>query len=138
MAIFMSTNPNYYNTLGATVDETANIVAGFLKNNPAPSTEDIKNLYSAIPLTKWGNATAALISSGVSPDIVHSGSTGAANSKFNWVKDGLTLLAAVGAGYHGTKRNNSIFWGSVWFLGGLTFPVLSTIFSWGQGFGKRK
>jgi hypothetical protein len=47
------------------------------------------------------------------------------------------LVFAALAGYHGYRRNGSIFWGLAWAAGGFVCPVVTLPIAVSQGFGKK-
>lgn len=54
------------------------------------------------------------------------------------LKGVLTFISAVASGYHGVRRNDSIFWGVVWFAAGAWLPGIVPMLSVAQGFGVRR
>jgi hypothetical protein len=50
----------------------------------------------------------------------------------------LATVGAASAAYHGYRRNGSIFWASVWSIGGALSPIFTNVVAVAQGYGKRK
>jgi hypothetical protein len=61
----------------------------------------------------------------------------ATKDRFKKVAIGLMTVGGLASAYHGYKRNNSFGWGIGWGLLGTIFPIPTTSFAMGQGYGKR-
>ncbi len=137
---------NFFSYLGADAtpivapveQSIQDMVTGFLQHVPNPSPSDISALLKLVPISKWTQASQALVANGAPVSIVSAGTTQATQHKTAWVKDGLVLLSATASAYHGTKRNDSLIWGAWWGLWALALPVATPIMALVQGFGKSK
>lgn len=138
----------YYRTVTPLTDATSTAVAvatpvaqavdALLKRTPTPSVDDLANLFKGLTPGSWSEAASRLAAAGISGDAIRSGIYQSLSGVINWTSGSLTMLAAALAGFHGIRRNGSIFWGALWFIAGMTWPVYTSIAAFAQGFGKRK
>lgn len=117
-------------------------IAGFLLRSSKPSSTEIANFLQLYPPGSDRDSCArSLIAAGVDQGTVSVAlSSLDAMGKWNWNAIGgvLAIASAAVSGFHGYRRNNSIWWGLAWFgLGGI-FPVITPVIAVAQGFGKRK
>lgn len=112
--------------------------AALLKRTPAPSPDDLTSFFKGLPKKDWSTASTLFVSAGVPGEIVRASMYAAVQTEVAWAKGALTLASAAISGFHGTRRNNSIFWGAWWFIMGLTFPIFTPVVAFAQGVGKRK
>lgn len=125
--------------LGAVTDQE---IEGFLLKSPSPDSSqvaDFLRLYSAG--VERDGAARALIAKGVGATTVSSALTFlSTSSTWNMKAIGgvLAIASAAVSGFHGYRRNNSIWWGLTWFVLGGIFPIVTPVIAVAQGFGKRK
>lgn len=122
--------------LGASTTQAA--VDALIKRAPTPTPEDVTSFFKGLPKKYWSEASTALVIAGVPGDVIRSSMYQALQNEISWIKGGLTMLSAALTGFHGARRNGSIFWGGVWFVAGLTWPVFTPVVAVAQGFAKRK
>lgn len=137
-------------TTGATMNT---VVAGphqddinsFLTANAAPDVTATANFLMAYQTADQAGVAQELVNNGVDAMVVSAAMNQVADrAQFmgvdkSWIWGALTLASAGASAFHGTRRNNgSIFWGGVWFLGGLLFPAITPAIALGQGFTKVK
>jgi len=126
-----------------TINEGLNAeITGFLLRAPTPSSTDVANFLELYEGEERNEAAQALIARGISASNVskaltwldNSGKWKAALPKINGV---LTVISAAACGFHGYRRNQSIFWSATWFVLGGIFPIITPVVALAQGFGKK-
>lgn len=116
-------------------------IMGFLLKSPQPSSSDVASFLSLYTGADRITCGQALIAHGVDPKAVSNALTWLdASGRWNWNAIGGVLSLASGAvsGYHGYKRNKSIWWSAVWFAAGTVFPIFVPVVAVAQGFSKPK
>lgn len=110
----------------------ADPIDAFLLQHPKPSSTDIAELLKAYTPAERPAMAQALIGRGVSSKTIAAALNWLeASSKIrsNWPAiAGVLALASAGiSGYHGFKRNGSVWGGLLWFFLGSLFPVITPI-----------
>ena len=113
-------------------------VAALLKRTPAPSPADLTSLFQGLPRGLWSQASTDLVTAGIPGSIIRAAMYTALKTELDWVKGALVLLSAAASGYHGARRNGSIFWGAWWFIMGMTFPVFTPVVALAQGYSRKR
>lgn len=120
----------------------ADAVSAFLQTTPDPSSSDVASFFQTFPDRGARHAAAqALVTSGVDVNTVAHALTyvnTVDDMPASYIRGVLTLAAASTALYHGYRRNDSLGWGLVWFGSGIIFPLVTSVVSLAQGYGRRK
>lgn len=112
------------------------LVEGLLAKNPQPSQGDLVAFLKLLSSEERDVALRLLIELGVSPVAVTSARAAIGAAQRSQWKTYATLVAAGAAGFHGYRRNESLFWGLSWFALGSLFPIVTSVVALAQGFGQ--
>jgi hypothetical protein len=122
-------------------DAEQQAITGFLLKSPTPTSSDLVGFLKLYSPADQIVVATALISQGVSSQAISQALTWLDASdkiKGSSIWGILTLVSAAASGFHGYRRNQSIWWSAVWFTSGLLFPIFTPVVGLAQGFGKRK
>lgn len=111
------------------------LVEGLLAKNPQPSQRDLVAFLKLLSGDERDIAVRMLVELGVSPVAVAAARTEIGAAQRSQWKTYATLAAAGAAGFHGYRRNSSLFWGVSWFVLGSLFPIVTNVVALAQGFG---
>lgn len=118
-------------------------VVAFLLAHPQPSSTDVSNFLKAQPDTDRTMLAQQLVAHDV-PSATVSAALNWLDTTARWKAAmskvaGIAVIASAAAsGYHGYRRNHSVWWAGVWFGAGLLFPIFTPVVALAQGFGRRK
>lgn len=113
-------------------------VDGFLKQSPHPAVSDLTAFFQTMLPTSWPNAASSLVAAGVSSNDVAAALDNVKGGLMTKIGGVATLMSAAASGYHGYRRNSSVWWGLWWFTSGVLFPIVTPVIGLAQGFAKRK
>lgn len=131
--------PNLFGLSGTEIVPVDTLVDGFLDHTPDPTAAQLQGFFSVLTTGERPVAARLLIDRGVDPALVSAAqsaliSPAARSNLLNY----LTVASAAACGYHGYKRNQSIWWSAVWFGMGIVLPVITPVVALAQGYGREK